>query len=171
MIFSARAQPTLATATPHQLLKPQSHLSDEHGQPILALQKTGDELITRLERIVRSLPESTPVASRQDQLAAFNIEPELLDNPNIEPNDLWELVINGFLKEHLGWGEEADMGKMVRRGEFGMAGVLQFCKYFIEKRGVSVGLFEGKLSRLLFAAETLCVDSVVINVAGELINR
>jgi hypothetical protein len=33
-----------------------------------------------------------------------------------------------------------------------MDGVLRFSKYFIEKRGVSVDLFEGKLSHLLGAA-------------------
>ena len=36
-------------------------------------------------------------------------------------------------------------------------GVLRFSKYFIEKRGVSAELFEGKLSHLLPAAEALCI--------------
>ena len=35
--------------------------------------------------------------------------------------------------------------------------VLRFSKYFIEKRGVSAELFEGKLSHLLHTAEALCV--------------
>jgi hypothetical protein len=39
-----------------------------------------------------------------------------------------------------------------------MEGVFRFSKYFIEKRGVDVGLFEGKLSRLMDAAESLCVE-------------
>jgi hypothetical protein len=132
----------------------------EHGLPVLShgIQKTGNWFIKRFEEVVESLPESIPIGSGNDKLAAFAIEPALLDDPKIDANDLWEVVINGFLKEHLGWGEEADMGELIRRGEQGMDGVLRFSKYFIEKRGVSADLFKGKLSHLLGAAEALCVS-------------
>jgi hypothetical protein len=131
----------------------------EHGPFALALgiQKTENKFIKKFEEIVKSLPESVPIGSRNDKLAAFNIEPALLDDPETDANDLWEVVINGFLKEHLGWGKQVDMVELIRRGEQGMDGVLRFAKYFIEKRGVSVDLFEGKLSHLLGAAESLCV--------------
>lgn len=49
------------------------------------------------------------------------------------------------------------MGELFRRGELGIESALRFSKYFIEKRGVSVNFFEGKLSHLLGAAEGLCV--------------
>ena len=47
------------------------------------------------------------------------------------------------------------MGELIRRGEQGMDGVLRFARYLIEKRGVSVDLFEGNFSHLLGAAESL----------------
>jgi hypothetical protein len=112
--------------------------------PALGIQKTGNKFIKRFEEIVKSLPENVPIGSRNNKLAAFNVEPALLDDPETDANDLWEVVINGFLKEHLGWGEQVDMVELIRRGEQGMDGVLRFAKYFIEKRGVSVDLFEGK---------------------------
>jgi hypothetical protein len=45
------------------------------------------------------------------------------------------------------------MAELIRRGEQGMEGVLRFTKYFVEKRGVSANLFEGKLTHLLCASE------------------
>ena len=46
-----------------------------------------------------------------------NIELVLLDDTNLDPDDLWEVVINGFLKEHLGWGKQVDMGELIRPGD------------------------------------------------------
>lgn len=47
------------------------------------------------------------------------------------------------------------MDEIVRRGKNGMDGVLEFARYFIEERGVSEGLFEGKFSGLLDALEKM----------------
>jgi hypothetical protein len=47
------------------------------------------------------------------------------------------------------------MEDMVRRGEKGMDGMMHFVKYFINERGVSEALFEGKLNRLLDAADKM----------------
>ena len=156
---SDHIHPTLASMASRHPSSSLSHVGEERGLPVpsLGIQQTGSGFIRRFEEIVKSLPENIPIASGNDKLAAFNIEPALLDDPKIDPDDLWEVVINGFLKEHLGWGEEVDMGELIRRGEQGMDGVLRFSKYFIEKRGVSVDLFEGKLTHLLRAAEALCV--------------
>ena len=166
-VNSARCRPNHDTRywphPPKSCLSPIIIISIAYGgwacPPTLApeIQKTENEFIKRFEKIVKSLPESVPIGSRNDKLAAFNIEPALLDNPETDAGDLWEVVINGFLKEHLGWGEQVNMGELIRRGEQGMDGVLRFAKYFIEKRGVSVDLFEGKLSHLLGSAESLCV--------------
>ena len=59
------------------------------------------------------------------------------------------------MKEHLGWGTEDNATDLVRQGEMGMDGVLKFTRYFVERRGVSESLFEGKLGQLLLAAESL----------------
>ena len=113
-----RIQPILASGGS----SPSQPQVAEHGLPVL--HENGSGFIKRFEEIVKGLPESVPLASGNDRLAAFNIEPAFLDDPNIGADDLWEVIINGFLKEHLGWGEEADMGEIIRRGEQGMEGVL-----------------------------------------------
>ena len=110
--------------------------------------------LDRFQRIVGALSESIPVGNSGDRLAAFRF-PEQLDNPNINSEDLWEERLNGFMKEHLGWGTENNATDLVRRGEMGMNGILKFTRYFVEKRGVNASLFEGKLEHLLLAAESL----------------
>ena len=57
-----------------------------------------------------------------------------------------DFLINPILKDALGWGTEADMDKVIRRGRKGLDGLANFVKHFIVKRGVNMGLFEGKLS-------------------------
>ena len=152
------SDPVLASMAFRQPSSSQSHVGAERGLPeSLEIQKSRNGFIQRFEEVVKSLPENIPIGSGNDKLAAFSIEPAILDDPNIDCDDLWEVVINGFLKEHLGWGEEVDMGELICRREQGMEGVLRFSKYFIEKRGVSAELFEGKLSHLLHAAEALCI--------------
>lgn len=59
------------------------------------------------------------------------------------------------MKDNLGWGTEENTADLVRRGMMGMDGVFNFMRYFVEKRGVHVDLFEGKLAHLLLAAEDL----------------
>jgi len=110
--------------------------------------------LDRFQRIVGALSESIPVGKSGNRLAAFK-SPEQLDDPNIDSEDLWEECLNGFMKEHLGWGTEDNATDLVRRGEMGMDGVLKFTRYFVERRGVSESLFEGKLGQLLLAAESL----------------
>jgi hypothetical protein len=95
------------------------------------------------------------VGRSDDRLAAFGWAPELFDDPNIKSKDLWEERLNGFMKDHLGWGTEDNTTDLVHRGIMGMDGVLNFMRYFVEKRGVHVSLFEGKLAHLLLAAEDL----------------
>jgi hypothetical protein len=131
---------------PHPILTRSS--SVEIGQPI-------GGFLDRFQRIAEALPESVPVGNSSDRLAAFGSAPELLNDPNIESEDLWEEQLNGFMKENLGWGTEENVADLVRRGKMGMDGVLNFTRYFVEKRGVSVSLFEGKLGQLLLAAESL----------------
>jgi hypothetical protein len=63
--------------------------------------------------------------------------------------------LNFFLKEVLGWKTQDNMDEIVYWGKNGMDGVLEFTRYFVEKHGVSEGLFKGKLSGLLDALEKM----------------
>jgi hypothetical protein len=98
--------PALACMASCQPSSSLSHVGAERSLPVpsLVIQKTASGFIKRFKEIVKCLPENIPISSGNDKLAAFNIEPTLLDDPNINPDNLWEVVINGFLKEHLGWG-------------------------------------------------------------------
>jgi hypothetical protein len=116
---SDQIHPTLSSMASCQPSSSLLHVEAERGLPVpsLGVQQTGSRFIKRFEEIVKCLPENIPISSGNDKLAAFNIEPALLNDPKIDSDDLWEVVINWFLKEHLGWGEEVDMGELIRRGE------------------------------------------------------
>jgi hypothetical protein len=113
------------------------------------------KLLNRIQKIVKNLPDSVPIASSQDRLAVFSYDPCLIAETTKNGDDLWEDTLNSFLKKALGWGGEEDMEDMVRRGEKGMDGIMHFVRYFINERGVSEALFEGKLNCLLDAADKM----------------
>jgi len=50
---------------------------------------------------------------------------------------------------------EEDLDLIIQRGEKGLDGLANFVEYFVVKRGVKEGLFEGKLSHLMTALQTL----------------
>ena len=41
------------------------------------------------------------------------------------------------------------MDEIIRRGRWGLDGLLDFATYFVEERGMNAGLFEGKLTNLV----------------------
>ena len=49
---------------------------------------------------------------------------------------------------------EGSMDGMIRRGRWGLDGLLDFATYFVEERSVNGGLFEGKLTNLVVALKT-----------------
>jgi hypothetical protein len=114
---------------------------------------TFSNFIKKLQNLVKDLPESIPEASEFDRLAVFGGMPMEFDDPALDVDELWETTLNNVLKSTLGWGTEGNMGEVVRRGKWGLDGLVNFAKYFVEERGVSIELFEGKLSNLVKALE------------------
>jgi hypothetical protein len=113
-------------------------------------------LLGQLERAISCIPNTIPEATDGDPLASFPLDPASIAAPDLHGDELWEEVLNGFLKSVLGWGsDERALSAKIRRGEKGVAGILRFVKYFVEVRGVDERLFEGKLSALLEAMEKL----------------
>lgn len=106
-------------------------------------------LIERLYHAIANLPDSIPEASDYDSLAIFGTHPEAYDDSTLDADDLWETVLNQLLKTALGWGTEGNMDNIIRRGKKGLDGLSNFVRYFVIKRGVSEGLFEGKLTHLM----------------------
>lgn len=108
--------------------------------------------ILRFRNLVLRLPGDLPQAAPDDRLAVFS-NPRAADNPHVQGGDLWEEVLNGLMKEALGWGPTASMEGMMKRGIWGLDGLADFVEYFVEKRGVDIVLFEGKLARLMLEIE------------------
>ena len=108
-----------------------------------------NRFIEILRNLVKDLPESVPEASEFDRLAVFGRNPKEFDDPALHADELWETTLNGVLKSTLGWGTEGNMDEIIRRGRWGLDGLVKFAAYFVEQRGVSEGLFEGKLSNLV----------------------
>ncbi|KAF8800419.1 hypothetical protein BYT27DRAFT_7117723, partial [Phlegmacium glaucopus] len=117
------------------------------SQPVS--EPTADNLISKLWRLVKSLPDSIPEASEFDKLAVFGGDPRNFDDPNIDADDLWETGLSKVLKATLGWGTEGDMDQIIRRGKWGLDGLVRFVAYFVEDRGVNEELFKGKLDYLI----------------------
>jgi hypothetical protein len=107
--------------------------------------------IKTLQDLVKDLPASVPEASEFDRLAAFGRNPKEFDDAALGADELWETTLNGVLKSTLGWGTEGNMDEIIRRGRWGLDGLVNFATYFVEQRGVSGGLFEGKLTYLVMA--------------------
>ena len=63
------------------------------------------------------------------------------------------MTLNSVLKSTLGWRMEGNMDEIIRCGKWGLNGLVNFATYFVEERGVSVELFEGKLSNLVETLE------------------
>jgi hypothetical protein len=104
-----------------------------------------------LQELVEDLPASVPEASEFDKLTVFGGNPKEFDDPILDAEELWEATLNSVLKSALGWGIEGNMDNIIRRGKWGLDGLVNFATYFVEERGVSGGLFEGKLTNLVTA--------------------
>ncbi|KAF4612577.1 hypothetical protein D9613_012728 [Agrocybe pediades] len=111
--------------------------------------------LEKLEEKIRGLPQSVPEGEATDSLAMFAGNPANSDIQGADAEELWELVLNQTMKTVLGWGTNTNMNDLVRRGRYGLDGLLGFVKYFVIKRGVDEGLFEGKLSGLYTAIDKL----------------
>lgn len=61
------------------------------------------------------------------------------------------------------------MDDIIRRGRYGLDGLVNFVRYFIVKCGVNEALFEGKLMHLVSALERKSVTVVSLSMLTHLI--
>ena len=115
-----------------------------------------NDFLQKLHYLIENLLASIPEASDYDCLAVFSGNPTDYDDPNLSADELWEMTLNGLFKSALGWGTEGNMDDIIRRGQKGLDGLANFIKHFVVKRGVSMGLFEGKLTHLMNKLEEKC---------------
>lgn len=86
---------------------------------------------------------------KPDPLACFDVDPAGYDNRTVSADELWEEVLNGIMKNALGWGTALDVPSLVETDGRGVIGLARFVEYFVVERGVSEALFEGKLNHLM----------------------
>ena len=118
-------------------------------QPVL--RPISNNFIKILWELVKDLPATVPEASEFNRLVVFGGNPKEFDDPTLDADELWETTLNSILKSTLGWGNEGNMDDIIRRGKWGLDGLVNFATYFVEERGVSGELFEGKLTNLVMA--------------------
>ncbi|KAF8816849.1 hypothetical protein BYT27DRAFT_7220499 [Phlegmacium glaucopus] len=109
--------------------------------------------IWEMGRLVKRIPLSTPEASEIDKLSVFGADPRSFDDPTIDADELWENRLNNILKVTLGWGKEGNMKEIIHQGKWGL-----------DERGVSEGLFRGKLDYLIKELKERKDEIEIVNV-------
>ncbi|KAK6988301.1 hypothetical protein R3P38DRAFT_3444435 [Favolaschia claudopus] len=112
-------------------------------------------LLGQLEAAISTLPNTIKEATNQDILAAFAGEPSLAVPANVPAVEIYE-HLNPMFHRTLGWNMSVeDTAQLLRRGEKGLRGLLNFIAYFVEVRGVSERDFAAKIQQVLDAIHFL----------------
>ncbi|KAJ3514334.1 hypothetical protein NMY22_g14768 [Coprinellus aureogranulatus] len=109
-------------------------------------------LVQELRKVIARLPETIAEGTEADVLARYGNDPESSFDcyRGIEGEAIWEAGLNVALKEGLGWGDgKTDWDVVIRRGAWGVDGLVRLVEYFVDKRGVPESLFKGKLTLLM----------------------
>ena len=136
--------PTKSPCAIHANLQPEEDLDE-----ITIHRPITNNFVKHLWTLVNGLPESIPEGSKFDKLAYFVCNSKDFDDPTVDADELWEMGLNNTLKSVFGWGSEQNMDDIIQHGKWGLDGLVKFVTYFIEERGMSEGLFEGKLEFLM----------------------
>ena len=105
-------------------------------------------LLSKLESAISTLPASVLVGTKEDDLAQFSGDPiHSLE----EGDDTWE-VIDKALNRVIGYGKTAaEIENIIRRGQYGMDGMLIWLKKCVYTLEIDESLLENKIERLIGA--------------------
>ncbi|KAH9013987.1 hypothetical protein EDB85DRAFT_1876665 [Lactarius pseudohatsudake] len=110
-------------------------------------------LLANITHVAQELPLQIPKAEEHDDIARVI----LAEGPE-DPSEAWEHLDRG-LNRLLGYGVDIeDIAHRVRRGPLGVEGLTRYIHGFVVDYGISGGLLEGKLERLLKAIERLTLS-------------
>ncbi|KAF8259168.1 hypothetical protein EI94DRAFT_1707336 [Lactarius quietus] len=105
-------------------------------------------LLANITPAAQELPSLVPEADEDDDIARVI----LAEGPE-DPSEAWEHLDRG-LNRFLGYGVDVeDIALRVRRGPLGVEGLTRYIHGFVVEYGITGGLLEGKLERLLKAIE------------------
>ncbi|KAF6746419.1 hypothetical protein DFP72DRAFT_1076427 [Ephemerocybe angulata] len=102
-----------------------------------------DELLDLAAR----LPE--PIDRSSNYLAEFDALPASYDIPGMDNDELWEESLNSVLHRAFGWGDELGKETVAGLQPERLRGLVRFLDYFVRVRGMSGGLFEGRVNRVI----------------------
>ncbi|KAF8154654.1 hypothetical protein B0H34DRAFT_799416 [Crassisporium funariophilum] len=106
------------------------------------------DILQELQYYLDNLPGRITQSAHNDILAVMLAgDPDIRYDSSLQGNKLWEEGLNNFLKSVLGWGMKEDVKRLIQ-AKTGLKHLLGFVQHFIVKRGVSEGLFKGKLMHL-----------------------
>ncbi|KAF8970228.1 hypothetical protein BDZ97DRAFT_1598320, partial [Flammula alnicola] len=80
---------------------------------------------------VKAVEIADDPADVPDPLACFDVDPAGYDNKMFSPEELWEEVLNGAMKNGLGWGTTLDVPSLRETDGCGMMGLTYFVEYFV----------------------------------------
>lgn len=146
-----RASPLPTSPTP--LVEPSSTACTPRAQPDALRSSISDSdehlLLQDLRRTISTLPSTVPLGVTSDTLAMFSHTPTVSFHGGQDP---WEDVVNPALDQVFGFGAtQEEIRGIIRRGEKGMDGVYKYIKASIEDLKIDIGLFEGKIKRIIAA--------------------
>ena len=129
--------------------------SDNHSgsvlTPFISSQQsspTKSEFFAKLEAAISTLPATVLVGTKEDDIAQFSGDPiHSLD----DGEDAWEMI-DRALNRVIGYGKTAsEIEKLIRRGEYGMDGMLSWLRKCVYELKIDERLLENKVERLINA--------------------
>ncbi|KAJ7719177.1 hypothetical protein DFH07DRAFT_1009745 [Mycena maculata] len=115
------------------------------------LSNSPSSLLAQLEAAIKTVPAFVPIAQASDVLAVFGKDPTQYLDADIPAIEVFE-NLNRIFHSALGWSMTVpETAKILRRGDLGLDGFLNFLKYFIEQRGVPERDFEAKILQIMDA--------------------
>jgi hypothetical protein len=120
------------------------------------------QALQMLHDSIECIPTDYPLADRNHRLASFAGDPQTYVDPEL---DDWADILSPMFKRSFGWGvdENRENAKeMLQRGEYGLDGFLKFLRYFVNYRGLAVGLFESKVEVLVKELNEKCVRNLAL---------
>ncbi|KAJ7936804.1 hypothetical protein B0H13DRAFT_1852875 [Mycena leptocephala] len=119
-------------------------------------------ILAGLHVVISTLPSTIPLACDSDLIASFSGNPVPLVAPN---QDTWEDVIHRII-DSLMYDEgrsknNLELSLSIRRGELGMAGLANWMEKCFFELGISLGMLESRIERLIQAMVLLLTFAVL----------
>ncbi|KAJ7709260.1 hypothetical protein B0H16DRAFT_1822031 [Mycena metata] len=116
---------------------------------------TPQSLLDQFRAAIKTLPATVPEATDSDVLSIFGGDPAQVIDATVPANEIYE-HLNPLFHTALGWNMSVEeTAQVLRRGHWGLDGLLRFITYFVTQRGVREQDFRAKIQQILDAINFL----------------